>query len=132
MKSVRIRSYSGPYSVRMQENTDQNNSEYGQSLRNEDITMKKFDHIISFICPKATVRSNTIIDYPPRGQFLVLEDWGDNSYHRETQEKTDEVLQSVYVEAVSLTDKFGIEKKCTQQQQMNWNKIHSETTKEYW
>ena len=97
-----------------------------------DITMKKFDHIISFICPKATVRSNTIIDYPPRGQFLVLEDWGDNSYHRETQEKTDEVLQSVYVEAVSLTDKFGIETKCTQQQQMNWNNIHSETTKEYW
>ena len=29
VKSVRIRSYSGPYSVRMQENTDQNNSEYG-------------------------------------------------------------------------------------------------------
>lgn len=64
---------------------------------------------------------------------MVLEDRGDNSYHRETQEKTDEVLQSVHVEAVSLTDKFGIETKCTQQQQqMNWNKIHSETTKEYW
>ena len=27
-KSVRIRSYSGPYAVRMQENTDENNSEY--------------------------------------------------------------------------------------------------------
>ena len=117
----------------MQENTDQNNSEYGQSLRNEWHHYEKFDHIISFICPKATVRSNTITDYPPRGQFLVLEDRRDNSYHRETQEKTDEVLQSVHVEAVSLTDKFGIETKCTQQQQqMNWNKIHSETTKEYW
>ena len=29
VKSVRIRSYSGPYSVRIQENTDQNNSENG-------------------------------------------------------------------------------------------------------
>ena len=29
VKSIRIRSYSGPYSVRMRENTDQNNSEYG-------------------------------------------------------------------------------------------------------
>ena len=29
VKSVRIRSHSGPYSVRMWENTDQNNSEYG-------------------------------------------------------------------------------------------------------
>ena len=29
VKSVRIRSYSGQYSVRMRENTDQNNSEYG-------------------------------------------------------------------------------------------------------
>ena len=30
LRSVRIRSYYGPYSVRMLENTDQNNSEYGQ------------------------------------------------------------------------------------------------------
>ena len=29
VKSVRIRSYSGPYSVRMWENANQNNSEYG-------------------------------------------------------------------------------------------------------
>ena len=29
VKHVRIRGYSGPYSVRMRENTDQNNSEYG-------------------------------------------------------------------------------------------------------
>ena len=33
MKSVRIQSYSGPYSVRMRESTDQNNSEYGRFLR---------------------------------------------------------------------------------------------------
>ena len=35
MKSVRIRSFSGPCSVRMWENTDQKNSEYGHFLRNE-------------------------------------------------------------------------------------------------
>ena len=29
VKSVRIRNYSGPYSVRMRKNADQNNSEYG-------------------------------------------------------------------------------------------------------
>ena len=33
VKSVRIRSYSGPYSVRMRENTDRNNSKYGHFLR---------------------------------------------------------------------------------------------------
>ena len=33
VKSVRIRSYSGPFLVRMQENTDQNNSEYGHFSR---------------------------------------------------------------------------------------------------
>ena len=35
VKSVRIRSDSGPYSVRIRENTDQNNSEYGHFLRSE-------------------------------------------------------------------------------------------------
>ena len=29
VKNIRIRSYSGSYSARMRENTDQNNSEYG-------------------------------------------------------------------------------------------------------
>ena len=33
VKSVRIRSYFGPYSVQMRENTDQNNSKYGHFLR---------------------------------------------------------------------------------------------------
>ena len=35
VKSVRIRNYSGPYSVRMQENTDQNNTDYGHFSRSE-------------------------------------------------------------------------------------------------
>ena len=33
VKNVRIRIYSGPYSVRMQENTDRNKSEYGHFSR---------------------------------------------------------------------------------------------------
>ena len=33
VKIVRIRSYSGPYSVRMRENTDQKNFEYGHFSR---------------------------------------------------------------------------------------------------
>ena len=33
VKSVRIRNYSGQYSVKMHENTDQNNSKYGRFLR---------------------------------------------------------------------------------------------------
>ena len=33
VQSVRIQSYSGLYSVRIPENTDQNNSEYGHFLR---------------------------------------------------------------------------------------------------
>ena len=37
VESVRRRSYSGPYSVRMQENADQNNCKYGHfSLSDSD------------------------------------------------------------------------------------------------
>ena len=43
-KSVRIRSYSGPYSVWMQENTDQNNSEYGHFLRS-GIYVKRLEEL---------------------------------------------------------------------------------------
>ena len=39
VKSVRMRSYSGPYSVRMRENTDQNNSEYGHFSRSAGLYM---------------------------------------------------------------------------------------------
>ena len=40
MKSVRIRSFSGPYSVPIRENTDQNNPEYGHYSRSEILTEK--------------------------------------------------------------------------------------------
>ena len=39
IKTVSIRSYSGPYSVRMRENTDQNDSEYGHFSRSEQIRL---------------------------------------------------------------------------------------------
>ena len=35
VKSIRIQSYSGPYSVRMRQKTDQNNSEYGNFTRSD-------------------------------------------------------------------------------------------------
>ena len=41
MKSVRIRSYSGQYLVRMRENTDQENSEYEHFLRSEYRVLRK-------------------------------------------------------------------------------------------
>ena len=40
VKSVRIRSFSGPYSVRMWENTDQKTSEYGHFSRS--VSSRKF------------------------------------------------------------------------------------------
>ena len=45
-KSVHIRCYSGPYSVRLRENTDQNNSEHGHFLRSANIS------IFFFTCNK--------------------------------------------------------------------------------
>ena len=36
VKSGHIRSYSGPYSIQMRKNTNQNNSEYRHSLRNPE------------------------------------------------------------------------------------------------
>ena len=41
IKSVRIRSYSGPYLVQMRENTDQNNSEYVRFPRSEHFIIHK-------------------------------------------------------------------------------------------
>ena len=48
VKSVPIRSFSGPFSVRVRQNTDQKNSEYGQFLRSADTT-KSRNHFYSFI-----------------------------------------------------------------------------------
>ena len=42
VKSVHIQRYSGPYSVQMRENTDQNNSVYGHFLRNDWVTGVKW------------------------------------------------------------------------------------------
>ena len=50
VKSVRILSYSGLYSVRMRENPDQNNSEYGHFLRIDSVLYleKKMNRKIIF------------------------------------------------------------------------------------
>ena len=44
-ESVRIRSFSGPYSVRMRENTDQKNSEYGHFLHSAQNFCKNFQMV---------------------------------------------------------------------------------------
>ena len=50
-KSVRIRRFSGPYLVRMQENTDQKNSKYGHFLHSVTRMMK-----INKLSKRVTVR----------------------------------------------------------------------------
>ena len=52
VKSVHIRSYSGLYSVRMRENTDQNNSEYGHFLQSDMLSFFKLilAKFLSFLC----------------------------------------------------------------------------------
>ena len=49
VKSVRTGSYSGPYTVRMRENADQNNSEYGHFLHsvNRLLFMGDFKYIVA-------------------------------------------------------------------------------------
>ena len=49
VESVRIRNYSGPYSVRMRKNTDQNNSEYGHFLRSDKHNEKLFE-VVCCVC----------------------------------------------------------------------------------
>ena len=46
VKSVPIRSYSGPYSVRIGENTDQNNFEYGHFSRTVSCNIFFVSHIL--------------------------------------------------------------------------------------
>ena len=47
VENVRIRSYSGPYSVQMRESTDENNSEYGH-----------------FLCSAASYHIEIVVEYP--------------------------------------------------------------------
>ena len=55
VKSVRIRSYSGPYSVRMLENTDQSNSEYEHFSRSDCSKTTAFlRNLVSLMCLKPT------------------------------------------------------------------------------
>ena len=45
VKSVRIRSYAGPYSTRIRENTDQDSSEYGHVLRSVSTKLDFWQHL---------------------------------------------------------------------------------------
>ena len=49
VKSVHFRSGSGPYSVRLRENTDQNNTEYGHFLRSGMISRQTFFSTMSIM-----------------------------------------------------------------------------------
>ena len=63
LKSVRIRSYSGPYFlVSMREKTDQNNFEYGLLLRSEKVMWKfgKSNFLFSFLLIKFWRQIETI------------------------------------------------------------------------
>ena len=48
LKCVHIRSYSGPYSVQVRENTDQNNSEYGHFSRSTEHFVAIASSLVSF------------------------------------------------------------------------------------
>ena len=84
VKSVRIRSYSGPYSVRMKKNTGQNNSEYGHFARNVGLSSQSvislrflltsrhcyYDffmmrHALIRMCPK-----DWVFAFPNTGKYL--------------------------------------------------------------
>ena len=49
VKSVRIRSFSGPYSVRMREYTDQKNSEYEHFSRSDAVRLYILDIVYIFL-----------------------------------------------------------------------------------
>ena len=67
VKSIRIWSYSGPYSVQMQENTDQNNSEYSHFSCNESPAVHflyLLEYFISVYAKKRLQRRKLIL-HPP-------------------------------------------------------------------
>ena len=70
VKSVGIRSYCGPYSVRMQEYTDQNNSEYEYFSRS--VCLKKYFGIFQLLL-KENVFAKLWLT--PKGNLLAQEGW---------------------------------------------------------
>ena len=70
VKSVRIRSSSGPYSVRMRENTDQKNSEHGYFLCS--VGLKWVD--LEYICCKYGARYSRM-DQVKFHKFYLVRPW---------------------------------------------------------
>ena len=61
VKIVRFRSFSGPYSVRMRENMDQKNSEYGQFLRSVQIFIESDNFFSQILFIKYLTRKQRMI-----------------------------------------------------------------------
>ena len=59
MKSVRVRSYSGPYSVQMWVNTDQNNSKYGHFLHSVEFENDSLESSMSLKNENVSIESLT-------------------------------------------------------------------------
>ena len=94
------------------------------------ITMKNFCHINSFLCAKQFVGPMRSLVTCLQGNFGFTKI---KETYNETREKAEVLFQSVYAEAVSLANEFGIEEKWSESwgQQINWN-ITLEIVKEYW
>ena len=63
VKSVRIRSFSGQYSIRMRENTDQRNSEYEHFSRNDKLS----EILVNF------AETNLELSFCPNHSWISLE-----------------------------------------------------------
>ena len=78
------------------------------------ITMKNLGHVISFVCAKQQVEPMRSLVTCPQGNFGVKKIEEVNHIYEETREKVDELFQSLLAEALSLSNKFGIEEKWSQ------------------
>ena len=71
------------------------------------ITVKKFGHIVSFVGAKNLLESMGRLVTCLHGSFGFKKIEEIIHIYKETSERTDELFQSVYTEAVSLGNDFG-------------------------
>ena len=74
------------------------------------ITMKNFGHIITFVWAKQLLELMRSLVVCHQGNFELKKIEDIIQISKETREKADKLFQSVYAEAASLADKFGIER----------------------
>ena len=70
VKTVRIRSYSGPYFPAFGLNTDQNNSEYGHFSRSDYFCIFISDPVFKNLCNNTQLLAEVIIT---RGYYVAFE-----------------------------------------------------------